>query len=130
MSGVTSGMQKEASEPIAILITQPGSGCRGWFCCQSVASIFAGFRSWKFGRARSAEPAEGRAAGQSNTRFTGCFQPGTFLMGCIHPEAFYQKIMAAAKYLIGRTNSCEPANPKRRYRGLRPRALGFLPILM
>src|SRR5947208_10888150 len=59
----------------------------------------------------------------------GRFQPGTFLMGCIHPETFYQKIMADAKYLMRRTKSCEPANPKRHCRGVRPPALGFLPHL-
>ena len=32
----------------------------------------------------------------------GRFQPGTFLMGCIHPETFYQKIMADAN-VIGAT---------------------------
>src|SRR5947208_7962542 len=30
----------------------------------------------------------------------GRFQPGTFLMGCIHPETFYQKVLADAKCLI------------------------------
>ena len=32
----------------------------------------------------------------------GRLQPGTFLMGCIHPETFYQKIMADAN-VIGAT---------------------------
>jgi hypothetical protein len=31
-----------------------GSGCRGWFCRRSVVLVFAGFRTWRFVRARSA----------------------------------------------------------------------------
>ena len=52
-------------------ISQRENGCPGPFYRQSVTSIFAGCRSWKLARVRSAGPAEGRAAGQSNTRFTG-----------------------------------------------------------
>ena len=59
-----------------------------------------------------------------------CFQPGTFLMGCIHPETFYQKIMADAKYLIRRDEFLPARESEEALQGLRPPALDFLPILM
>ncbi len=58
----------------------------------------------------------------------GRFQPGTFLMGCIHPETFYQKIMADAKYLIWRDELLRARESEEALQGFRPPALGFLPI--
>src|SRR5439155_17783285 len=74
------------------------------------------------------DPSERTTAMDRMAFAIGRFQPGPFLMGYIHPETFYQKIMADAKYLISRTKSSEPANPKRHCRSHRPLALNFLPI--
>jgi hypothetical protein len=39
----------------------------------------------------------------------GCFQPGTFLWGCIHAETFYQEMMIEATCLKSRgTGACLP----------------------
>src|SRR5260370_24565976 len=45
----------------------------------------------------------------------GRFQPGTFLLGRVHTETFYQKVMGDAKYLIWRDELRRArADPKRR----------------
>lgn len=46
-------------------IIQCGSGCRGWFCCRSVVLVFAGFRFWRFVRARNATRVGGRGRRES-----------------------------------------------------------------
>jgi hypothetical protein len=47
----------------------------------------------------------------------GRFQPGTLLLGRVHRETFYQKVMVNAKSLIGGAELLRArANPKRRCR--------------
>src|SRR5881398_1066397 len=48
----------------------------------------------------------------------GRFQPGTFLLGCIHTETFYQKVLADAKCLIWRAS--QPAESEEALQKLPP----------
>src|SRR2546428_2591814 len=57
----------------------------------------------------------------------GRFQPGTFLLGRVHAETFYQKVILDAMCLRAPASS---ANSKRRCRGSAHPALNFLPVLM
>ena len=58
----------------------------------------------------------------------GRFQPGTFLWGCAHAEAFYQKVVVDAKCLMRRDEVLPAgANSKRRYMGSAV-SFNFLPI--
>src|SRR5438034_1962719 len=74
-----------------------------------------------------------RVGGDSSDRTTamdrmafaiGRFDPGTFLLGRVHAEAFYQKLIADAKYL-----RWKESKPSRIRKGFGLPALRFLPIL-
>ena len=51
---------RASSSATLIQISRRGNGCRGWFCRRSVVLVFAGFRTWRFVRARSATRVGGR----------------------------------------------------------------------
>src|SRR5437016_9271294 len=46
----------------------------------------------------------------------GRFQPGTFVLGRVHTETFYQKVMVDAKCLFWRRVCRSPRDPKRHHR--------------
>src|SRR6266487_745920 len=60
----------------------------------------------------------------------GRFEPGTFLLGCVHTETFYQKVMVDAKCLIWRGRAPASLRIRRGVAGAPLPALNFLPILM
>src|SRR5437762_6224789 len=57
----------------------------------------------------------------------GRFEPGTFLLGCVHAGTFYQKSWWTQSVSFGGARSCEPANPKRHCRSHRHLALTSFP---
>jgi hypothetical protein len=54
------GNAKNDPARYSVQISRRGSGRHGLFCRRSVALVFAGFRSWRFVRARSATRVEAR----------------------------------------------------------------------